>query len=122
MSSSLHAALTSAALAGLLAGLTACGDSGSTTAPEAAAPAPEAAPAAPTAAATEQPAKAAEHACKGMNECKAQGGCHVEGKNSCAGLNECKGQGGCCTHADRTQCPSADAKPAEGAAEPAKAG
>ncbi|MBK9646120.1 MAG: hypothetical protein IPO67_13370 [Deltaproteobacteria bacterium] len=58
-----------------------------------------------------------------MNECKAQGGCHVEGKNACAGLNECKAQGGCCTHKDRTMCPSADAAmPAEGAAEPPKAG
>lgn len=120
MSSPLHAALTSAALAGLLAGLTACGDSAPTTPTEAAAPE---APAAPTAAATEQPAKPAEHACKGLNECKAQGGCHVEGKNACAGLNECKAQGGCCTHKDRAQCPSADAAmPAEGAAEPPKAG
>ncbi|MEY3214163.1 MAG: hypothetical protein RIT28_4644, partial [Pseudomonadota bacterium] len=50
MSSPLHAALTSAALAGLLAGLTACGDSAPTTPTEAAAPE---APAAPTAAATE---------------------------------------------------------------------
>jgi hypothetical protein len=36
--------------------------------------------------------------CKGMNECKGQGGCAVEGKNDCKGQNECKGQGGCNAH------------------------
>ena len=118
MSSSLHTALTSAALAGLLAGLTACGDSAPPPTPEAAAPE---APAAPTAAATEQPAKPAEHACKGLNECKGQGGCHVEGKNGCAGYNECKAQGGCCTHSDKSKCPSADAA-MPSAPEPPKAG
>lgn len=53
--------------------------------------------------------KEAKHACKGMNECKGQGGGPkgVAGKNSCKGkgecatvkhdckgMNDCKGQGG----------------------------
>lgn len=33
--------------------------------------------------------------CKGLNECKAKGGCEVAGRNSCRGQNECKGMGGC---------------------------
>ncbi len=37
---------------------------------------------------------AAKHACKGMNECKGQGGCK-SGDNGCAGKNSCKGKGGC---------------------------
>jgi len=55
--------------------------------------------------------KAAKHACKGMNECKGQGGgpkgvagkndckghgeCATVAKHACKGMNECKGQGGC---------------------------
>jgi hypothetical protein len=55
--------------------------------------------------------KPAKHVCKGMNDCKGQGGGpkNVAGKNSCKGQgacatvakheckghNECKGQGGC---------------------------
>ena len=38
-----------------------------------------------------------KHACKGLNSCKAQGGCAVEGKHACKGQNSCKGQGGCPT-------------------------
>lgn len=40
--------------------------------------------------------KPAKHACKGLNECKGQGGCHTK-ENSCAGKNACKGKGGCAT-------------------------
>jgi len=42
-------------------------------------------------------AKGEKHVCKGMNDCKGQGGCAVAGKHDCAGKNECKGQGGCAT-------------------------
>jgi hypothetical protein len=46
--------------------------------------------------------------CKGMNECKGQGGCEVAGRNSCRGLNDCKGMGGCrareCVTSDRSCC------------------
>ena len=35
-----------------------------------------------------------KHACKGMNACKGQGGCHTD-KNACKGQNACKGMGGC---------------------------
>ena len=33
-------------------------------------------------------------ACKGMNACKGQGGCHTS-DNGCKGQNSCKGKGGC---------------------------
>lgn len=107
--------LLSLALGGLLAGaLTACGGTEAPADPATPPAQPEATAATPaTPAEVQQPAKPAEHACKGMNECKAQGGCHVEGKNGCAGMNECKGQGGCCTMADRGQCPSQDAPKTE---------
>ncbi len=39
-----------------------------------------------------------KHACKGMNDCKGQGGCD-SGDNGCAGKNSCKGHGGCATSA-----------------------
>ena len=57
--------------------------------------------------------KEAKHVCKGMNDCKGQGGgpkgmagknsckgkgeCATVAKHSCKGMNECKGQGGCKT-------------------------
>ena len=37
-----------------------------------------------------------KHACKGMNECKGQGGCKTA-DHACKGMNSCKGQGGCAT-------------------------
>lgn len=103
--------LAMAALSGLMAGsLVACsGDAKPDAAPAAEAPAAEAPAAkaeAPAAMAdAEQPATIPEHACRGLNECKGQGGCHVEGGNSCTGGNECKGKGGCCTMKDRSECP-----------------
>jgi hypothetical protein len=55
--------------------------------------------------------KKAKHVCKGMNECKGQGGgpkgvagkneckghgeCATVAKHDCKGKNECKGEGGC---------------------------
>ena len=55
--------------------------------------------------------KKAKHICKGMNECKGQGGgpkgvagknackgqgeCATVAKHDCKGMNDCKGQGGC---------------------------
>ena len=39
-----------------------------------------------------------KHVCKGMNDCKGQGGC-ATADNSCAGKNSCKGHGGCTTSA-----------------------
>ncbi len=36
------------------------------------------------------------HACKGMNDCKAQGGCKTEA-HACIGMNDGNGQGGCKT-------------------------
>ena len=38
--------------------------------------------------------KSAKHVCKGMNECKGQGGCS-SGEGGVAGKNSCKGKGGC---------------------------
>ena len=102
MNRSLQAALFSTAFAGLVAGVTACG--GETPAPakpaappvapppshgmvpppppSAAAPNPAGAQTtgvAPVPAEGGQPAAAAKHSCKGVNECKGQGGCHVDG-------------------------------------------
>jgi hypothetical protein len=37
-----------------------------------------------------------KHACKGMNDCKGQGGCKSS-DNGCKGKNSCKGKGGCST-------------------------
>ena len=36
-----------------------------------------------------------KHVCKGMNDCKGQGGCATTAKHDCKGQNDCKGQGGC---------------------------
>lgn len=40
--------------------------------------------------------KIEKHACKGLNNCKGQGGCK-SGDNGCKGKNSCKGKGGCAT-------------------------
>jgi hypothetical protein len=74
-----------AACLGILAGASgtlACnkGDAGST----AASPAPSA----------NAPAAAGKHGCRGMNDCKGQGGCATD-MHGCKGQNACKGQGGC---------------------------
>lgn len=60
-----------------------------------------------------------EHACKGLNECKGQGGCgDTKGKNECAakggcatiehhacgGQNSCKGRGGCGSKKGTNEC------------------
>ena len=45
---------------------------------------------------TKDEEKAAKHVCKGLNDCKGQGGC-TTAKNDCSGKNDCKGQGGCAT-------------------------
>ena len=37
-----------------------------------------------------------KHACKGQNSCKGNGGCK-SGDNGCKGKNSCKGKGGCAT-------------------------
>ncbi len=91
-------------------------------------PQPAAPPSAPTAATpgATPPAVAATgevsapewHLCRGLNECKGQGGGESKGKNNCAGLgecatvkehgcggeNECKGQGGCGANAADNEC------------------
>ena len=38
--------------------------------------------------------KAPKHVCKGMNDCKGQGGCGTK-EAGCQGKNDCKGKGGC---------------------------
>jgi len=40
--------------------------------------------------------KPEKHACKGQNSCKGNGGCK-SGDNGCKGKNSCKGKGGCRT-------------------------
>jgi hypothetical protein len=71
-----------AALAGMIAALSACNER---TAPTKSGLTPGPAPAAGT------PAK---HACRGQNACKGQGGCGTD-RHACRGLNDCRGQGGC---------------------------
>lgn len=44
-----------------------------------------------------------KHACKGQNSCKGKGGCK-SGDNGCKGKNSCKGKGGCAT--DGSKMPS----------------
>jgi hypothetical protein len=73
--------IAAAAAAGLLA---ACGGSTPTSETPEGTPSTEAAP--------------SKDCCRGLNECKNQGGCAVEGKSECKGSNECKGQGGCNVH------------------------
>ena len=40
--------------------------------------------------------KPEKHACKGQNSCKGNGGCKSS-DNGCKGKNSCKGKGGCAT-------------------------
>jgi hypothetical protein len=39
---------------------------------------------------------AGKHSCQGKNACKGQGGCKTS-DNGCKGKNSCKGKGGCAT-------------------------
>ncbi len=93
--------LARAAAAGLLAA--ACGGANSNAAPsrqaEGASPAnePGASESEPNGMQDELAAEAKD-CCKGMNECKGQGGCGMAGSHACKGMNECKGQGGCNAH------------------------
>jgi hypothetical protein len=46
-----------------------------------------------------------KHVCKGLNECKGQGGCaHGCSGNGCHGRNDCKGKGGCAAEAAKHGC------------------
>jgi hypothetical protein len=85
------------AVAGLLAGLSACGDNKPAETKTESKPAVESH--APSSATKEAPKPAAgttaeKHSCKGLNSCKGKGGCKT-GDNGCAGKNSCKGKGGC---------------------------
>ena len=82
----LKSTLLTAAVGGILAGVTGCAGGGTPqpTAPSATEAAPAGAPAA-------APAK---HGCKGQNDCKGHGGCKTD-THACKGQNDCKGQGGC---------------------------
>lgn len=76
-------------------------------------------PTPPAVAATgEVEAKPEWHLCRGLNDCKGQGGGEAKGQNDCAGLgvcatvkehacggeNECKGQGGCGENPAANEC------------------
>jgi hypothetical protein len=79
----IHSGLIAAAVGGLLLGATGCA---SKSAPDSEMPG-----------AHESAATGGEsHGCKGMNDCKGQGGCKTEA-HACKGMNDCKGQGGCKT-------------------------
>jgi hypothetical protein len=51
--------------------------------------------------------KVEKHACKGQNSCKGNGGCKSS-DNGCKAKNSCKGKGGCAT--DGSKMPSDDKK------------
>jgi hypothetical protein len=92
------------AVAGLLAGLSACSDKPAETKTEPKPAVESSKPAAPAAhapsgaassgAASSGAASAEKHACSGKNACKGQGGCKTS-DNGCKGKNSCKGKGGC---------------------------
>jgi hypothetical protein len=84
------ALITSAAVAGLLAGSGAAVQ-GSTLLTNA-----KASFAAPAQDQQTTKKKVEKHACKGQNSCKGNGGCK-SGDNGCKGKNSCKGKGGCAT-------------------------
>ena len=45
------------------------------------------------------------HLCKGLNECKGQGGCaHGCSGHGCHGKNECRGKGGCASEVAKHRC------------------
>ncbi len=110
--------LSMAAMGGVMAGSLA----GCETKPAVPTAAPSTAPtgsAEPAVAATGEVAGKQEwHLCRGLNECKGQGGGETKGKNDCAGLgecatvkehacggeNECKGQGGCGENPAANEC------------------
>lgn len=103
MAFKMSSSILSAAAAGIVLGaLAGCG--GSTPPPETPAAGSEA-PMAESSVDGDTPhadhasadAAAGKSCCKGMNECKAKGGCRA-GEHSCKGQNECKGQGGCNAH------------------------
>ena len=62
----------------------------------------------------------AKHACKGMNDCKGEGGCET-GDAGCAGKNSCKGKGGCATSA-KHECKGQNDCKGQGGCETSDAG
>jgi hypothetical protein len=90
MTKTTKALITSAAVAGLLAG-TGAAVRASTVLTTA-----KASLAAPSQDQDTGKKKVEKHACKGQNSCKGNGGCK-SGDNGCKGKNSCKGKGGCAT-------------------------
>jgi hypothetical protein len=91
MTKTTKALITSAAVAGLLAG-SGVAVSASTVLSNA-----KASYSAATAQDKQDDSKKVEkHSCKGKNSCKGNGGCK-SGDNGCKGKNSCKGKGGCAT-------------------------
>ena len=84
--------VSSAALAGLLAG------TGASIQASSMLPGMRAAVSTSDDAADNKPSKKVKekHACKGQNSCKGKGGCK-SGDNGCKAKNSCKGKGGCAT-------------------------
>ena len=98
--------LVGAAVAGLFAGLTACGGGDQPAGqPEGvkSTPPPVATQATPAAGEAIATAATDLNICKGRNTCKGKGGCK-SGDGGCAGLNSCAGKGGCASMAARHDC------------------
>jgi len=90
MTKTTKALITSAAIAGLLAG------SGAAIQASTVVPGSKASFAAQDQGKKDDTKVAEKHACKGQNSCKGKGGCK-SGDNGCKGKNSCKGKGGCAT-------------------------
>jgi hypothetical protein len=90
MTKTTKALITSAAVAGLLAG-TGVAAQASTVLTNA-----KASFSATTQDKKDDSKKVEKHACKGQNSCKGNGGCKSS-DNGCKGKNSCKGKGGCAT-------------------------
>jgi len=90
MTKTTKALITSAAMAGLLAG------SGVAVQASTVLTTAKASFSQPSQDKKDDSAKVEKHACKGQNSCKGNGGCK-SGDNGCKAKNSCKGKGGCAT-------------------------
>lgn len=97
MTKTTKALITSAAIAGMLAG------SGAAVQASTLLTSAKASLSAPSQDKKDDSKAKEKHACKGQNSCKGNGGCK-SGDNGCKGKNSCKGKGGCAT--DGSKMPS----------------
>lgn len=95
--------LLGAAVAGLFAGLAACGGDAPTGKPEGVKSSPPQPAAAPVVTEVVATPAADMNICKGRNTCSGKGGC-ASGDGGCAGKNTCQGKGGCASANAKHDC------------------